>query len=353
VMIRATLSMIRELAQTCGISMRRLCPAVGISRSNVVRWRRRAHGTTLLQRPGPRKLQAADIAAVTSEIKELAHGRYRSRGTSQLYRKYSESYSRRDMEELIEAARAEANRDRRSQQRRITWNRSGVAWSMDDTEYRRLNGQGGTVMLHNLQDLGSKYKFGPLCGSLAIGEEVAGNLHRRFSQHGAPLFLKRDWGGNLNHSAVNEVCADFAVLPLNSPVCYPPYNGAVEEAQGELKKGLNNQIAGIRWQPAEDLEPYAGVAVHEINHQPRPCLGGKTACEVFFHSRATFTKPERKAIYEWLVDRQNSIINGVSNVSREAAWRIAVEQWLVKTEFITISINKQVLPDFQAGWNQN
>lgn len=351
-MIRAILELLTGLMERCGIPLRRLCPAVGISRSSVTRWRNRVGGSgPLLQRPGPRKMTTADITAVTQDVKDLGHNRHRSHGTAALYQKYCGSISRRDLDEMIDTARAEANHEHRAQMRRITWNASGVAWSMDDTGYDRPDAGGHTPMLHHLEDLGSKYKFPPLCGALALGEEVAGNLRHHFIVNGAPLFTKRDGGGNLNHVEVDQVLAEYAVLPLNSPFRYPPYNGAIEEAQGELKTGLKNQISGVEWRQSDNLEPYARAAVHEINHRPRPCLGGKTACQVFFNNRVVFSKPERKAIYGWIIERRNHIINGGNAVSRETAWRIAAEQWLVMNGFITISINNQVLPNFQERWH--
>ena len=75
-----------------------------------------------------------------------------------------------------------------------------------------------------------------------MGEEVAGYLSEKFCRFGPPLFLKRDNGGNLNHRAVNEVLSEFFVLPLNSPAYYAPYNGAIEESQGELKACLREKL---------------------------------------------------------------------------------------------------------------
>jgi hypothetical protein len=69
-------------------------------------------------------------------------------------------------------------------------------------------------------------------------EEISGYLTATFNRFGAPLFVKRDNGSNLNHTAVNDVLIEYFVMPVNSPVQYPPYNGAIEEAQTELKIGL-------------------------------------------------------------------------------------------------------------------
>jgi len=107
-----------------------------------------------------------------------------------------------------------------------------------------------------------------MTGDVPCGEEISGYLAATFDRFGAPLFLKRDNGGNLNHTAVNAVLADYFVLPLNSPVHYPPYNGAIEEAQTELKNGL---AAKLSYKPScqrEHMEAYASSVEHDLNHQP-------------------------------------------------------------------------------------
>lgn len=351
-MIKTLLELFADLAGRCSLPLRRLCPAAGIARSSLMRWRRRAGsgGQPLLQRPGPRKFAVADISAIRQDIWQLDHGVHRSRGTTALYAKYAGAVSRRELDEMVETARAEANREQRSSLRRITWHAAGVAWSMDDTEYPHADADVCKPQIHHVKDLGAKYTFPPFCGPLAEGEEVAGNLQYLFAQYGAPLFLKRDQGGNLNHSAVDEVMAEYAVLPLNSPVCYQPYNGAIEEAQGELKQELRNQAAVVTWKNGPELDPYARAAAHELNHRPKPCLRGKTPCRVFFDHRIKFSKPERKAIYGWIIERSDRILSGEVALSRHAAWRIAAEQWLVKHDLIAVSINKQVSPNFLKNW---
>jgi hypothetical protein len=70
--------------------------------------------------------------------------------------------------------------------------------------------------LHNLTDLGSRYRLPPLASYCLPGkEEVAGNLQYLFERFDLPLFCKRDNGGNLNHLAVNQVLEEALVIPLN------------------------------------------------------------------------------------------------------------------------------------------
>lgn len=65
-----------------------------------------------------------------------------------------------------------------------------------------------------MQDLASRYKFPPPAGdAMPHGEEVAENLERLFERHGAPLVVKRDNGGNLNHGAVDALLDRYLVIP--------------------------------------------------------------------------------------------------------------------------------------------
>ena len=327
-----------------------LCRAIRIPLSTLGRWRRRQKGNRpLLNRPGPKKVEPFDPAALETEIKALGHGAKRSEGTTNLYRRYQETLSRRDLSRMVEQVRREVAADRRNQLRRIEWLVPGVVWAMDVTE-ENLGSE--TLHFQNTQDLGSRYKFAPLSGECPVGEEVAGYLSEKFSRFGPPLFLKRDNGGNLNHRAVNEVLAEYFVLPLNSPTYYAPYNGAIEESQRELKVCLREKLMTHFLQPEDHSLPiYAEVAAHDLNHRHRPCLHGKTSCQVFFSSeeRPTFSKWERRAIYDILRERVERILesmNPFDKSAREAAWRIAVESWLQSRGFIKVHIPQKVSPNY-------
>jgi hypothetical protein len=323
---------------------REICSAVRLPYPSFIRWRmRRGQDTPLVRQPGPPKVKPPDFNRLTQDIAGLSHGQTRTQGTGALYARYSSSLSRRELQRMVEAARHDLNVFHRQNLRRISWNVPNVAWSMDPCEYDQTSGD--KVYLNQMQDLASRYKFNPLTGGIPCGEEISGYLATTFNRFGAPLFLKRDNGGNLNHAAVNNVLADYFVLPVNSPVHYPPYNGAIEEAQAELKNGLAAKLACRPRCPREHLDAYAGVVEHDLNHQLRPCLNGSNACRVYFAGKKTFTKWERRDAYAWITNLQNDILSS-DGVQPQAAWRIAVEAWLRMKGFITVSINGKVLPNF-------
>ena len=141
---------------------------------------------------------------------------------------------------------------------------------------------------------------------MPCGEEVAGHLAYLFDRFGPPLFCKRDNGGNLNHTAVDQVLEDAWVIPLNSPPYTASYNGAVERTQREFKEYLK------RWQwkanTMEALFLLAKTAAHELNHKPRRCLNNHTACGVYFGANCIgYSKRKRKSVYRWIRDLATEI----------------------------------------------
>jgi len=345
------MEIITDIKGKTGMPYALICRAIKIPLSTLGRWRkRRRENHPLLNRPGPRKVEPFDPAVLETEIKLLNHGKERSGGVTPLYERYQASLSRRDLSGMVEQVRREVAADRRSHLRRVEWLAPGVVWITDVTEYDL--GVAGKLHLQNTQDSGSRYKFPPLSGECPVGEEVAGDLSEKFFRFGPPLFLKRDNGGNLNHRAVNEVLSEFFVLPLNSPAHYAPYNGAIEESQGELKACLRDKRLSLLPDMERDsLAIYAEVAVHDLNHRHRPCLRGKTSCQVFFSmdQRTVFSKWERRAIYDILMDRVERILvsmNEFDKSAREAAWRIVVEFYLQSRAFIKVLIPQKVSPNF-------
>ena len=344
------MEIIEEIKGKTGMPYGMICRVMRIPLATLGRWRRRRkENCPLLNRPGPKKVEPFDPSTLEAEIRLLEHGTKRSEGVTELYGRYQGSLSRRDLSRMVGQVRQEVTANHRKNLRRIEWLVPGVVWVTDVTEYDL--GMAGKIHLQNTQDLGSRYKFPPLSGECSVGEEIAGYLSERFCRFGPPLFLKRDNGGNLNHGAVNGVLAEFFVLPLNSPVYYAPYNGAIEESQRELKACLREKlIPDLPDLENHSMAVYAEVAAHDLNHRLRPCLNGKTSCQVFFSpgERPVFSKLERREIYDILLERVERILvsmNQFDKSAREAAWRIAVEFYLQSKGFIKVHIPRKVSPN--------
>ncbi len=332
-----------------------ICKTLRLPLASFNRWRCRVRGNVvLINPPGPKKVEPFDPSVLDMEIRLLDHGLKRSGGATDLYRRYRFSLSRRELGWMVERVRQDLETDRRVHLRRIEWLMPGVVWAMDFTEYDL--GMANKVYLHNTQDLGSRYKFLPMAGGYPVGEEVAGYLSEQFDRYGAPLVLKRDNGGNMNHSAINDVLSESFVLPLNSPGYYAPYNGAIEESQREVKSCLRKKLMQGLLDPGGHIIAYAEAVVNDLNHQIRPCLNGKTSCEAFFVSadKPLFTRRERRGIYDWVMERVERILSAMrqsGQAVRESAWRIAVESWLRSKGYIKVHINQKchpILPSFLA-----
>ena len=326
---------------------RPLCRSIPVAYSSFMRWKGRAErGEPLLQQPGPRPVGPLDLDALRARLRELKHGAHRSHGAPALYAAHRAHISRRAFQQLLEQTRHEVHRERQAEQQRVQWNVPGAVWSIDPTELVvERDGLRQKLRLLPVLDLASRYKFAPLINTRLNGEAVAGRLEQLFHSFGPPLVLKRDNGSDLNHHTVDEVLARWRVIPLNSPPHYPPYNGGMERAQRELKDALRPQLL------VGNAATYTGLAaltVHDLNHRPRRCLRGHTACEMFAgakHHRRGYTARQRKDAFDWISELAMNLMLEQPARTRghaDAAWRQAVETWLQQHGIITISEPKSV-----------
>jgi transposase len=341
--------MIAEVKKTYTLSNSEIASQLGLSYATLMRWKRRlSKGQPPVEKPGPKKVKPLDLGQLREKICDLEHGAKRSRSAARLHDAFKDAISRRELDQMISSVRKETNRQRSSQLCHITWLRPNLAWSMDDCQSPAALG-GGKLHLHNLSDLCSRYKFRPLASSqLPCGEEVAGHLSHLFSRFGPPLFCKRDNGGNLNHTAVDDVLADALVVPINNPVNTASYNGAIEHTQGEFKTYLRHW--GCKAETDSELVLLTETAAHDLNHGPRRSLNGLNACRAYFGGRQLkYSKRQRQGVYRWIRDLAVAISIGTGkDIILPAAWRAAARKWLVKNGMIRIQMSGKVLPDFPS-----
>lgn len=333
-----------DVLKTEGVSYVQQCAEVAVAYSSLMRWRCRINaGREPVMAPGPKKVKPFEFSKLEQGIAGLRHRRNRSCGVSVLLKTYHECISRREFCCLVKEARLASNREEEDGYRRIEWRTPGLAWAMDDCFYRLLSTK-ETIHMHNVQDMCSRYKYHPLVtGNLASGVQVAENLERLFIEHGAPLFLKRDNGSNLNHEAVNEMLEKWMVIPLNGPPYYPRYNGSIERCQREMKEWITEGEP----EDLREAQIQSPLAAHDLNHKIRPCLKGQTACAVHYGEArmVKFNRRKRREVYDWTERMALSIINaGGRDCSASAAWRLAVETWLRKNGHITVTNRSKVSP---------
>jgi hypothetical protein len=307
---------------------------VGLSYRTLMRWKQRlADGKEAVGKCGPKKVHPLNLAELKKKIRDLDHGRKRSRGTGRLHRAYAERISRRELNELVRQVRSDSD-----DPCQVDWLRTDLAWSMDGLKYRDCHVQ-------NVQDLCSRYKFAPLTSEAEpCGEEIAGHLARHFNRFGPPLFIKRDNAGNLNHTAVNELLEEHMIIPINSPYYTPKYNGAIEHCQGEFKTWL------IQWKHAagskRELALQVDNAAHALNHHTRRSLSGKNACRAYFSSsRLRFTKRQRREAYDWIYGLAVDISQRAGeNEIDPTAWRVSARKWMERKRMIVIRKPEKVSP---------
>jgi hypothetical protein len=181
------------------------------------------------------------------------------------------------------------------------------------------------------------------------GKEVARNLQELIELHGPPLVAKRDNGSNLNHKEVNEVLERHAIIPLNSPPRYPRYNGQIERGQREVGEELDTFPTDVPIVSPEGKRRL-GLVGETLARRSRPCLGGRAAEEVFQTGRgrmAWYTQDRRIDALEHIETMSTEIIEREGIRTKRgvaAAWRRAVETWLLQEGIITIEKGKSVTP---------
>ena len=340
---------VQSVKQTTREPYASVCRELDVDYSSLMRWKsRQAAGETLVQKPGPGKVGPLDLPALTADIRLLAHGRERTRGTGALYALHHEEISRRDLQALVAGVRDEIHGEEQALARHIDWLKPNLVWSMDDAEVEAWNGR--RVHLHVVHDLGSRYTLCVLGDdALADGPTIARNLVRLFKQYGAPLFFKRDNGSNLNHAEVTKVLGEYGVIPLNSPAYYPPYNGGMEHKQLEIKEHLKNRFAdGPTCQPVLVLA--AEICGHDLNHVRRPVLGHRTACQTLESGRPVLRQYHRRKRKEAFEEIKALAVDIAANLEQhtgmgaEVAFRYAAESWMQSNNIIRVRRNGQVLP---------
>ena len=360
----AAVAAIESARADLGGTYRVLSAQAGVAYRSLMRWRgRQRQGVPLLTRPGPKKVTALDQTDLLPRLVALAHGRHRTAGTGALYRQFQDRVSRRVLREMVGVLRREFFHQQAALQRRIGWHAPGLIWSVDDMEMAlrelRLAVADLTKASWNqVRDLSSRRQFPPLVSAaLATGEAVAERLKALFDEFGAPLFLKRDNHGNLNNAPVDAVLSEFLVIPLNSPPYYPPYNGGIEQAQGEFQDALRTKFQARPWPLAEPeamlslLQLGSEVVAHDLNQRRRPCLRGQSAGWLFEvgkqDRRFYYDRRQRREVFEDISAMAVCAMAETELTDRpaaDAAWRLAVETWLRREGFITVSVAGKVLP---------
>lgn len=341
---------IGELKTETGWSDERLCRETGVPHTSLVRWKtRHGRGDPPVTHPGPRKVEPLDLAALMADLEQLSHGSRRTAGTGELYEQYRNQISRMRLRELVAEARRAFWQKVEMGRQRIYWHAPRLIWAMDDVLIGHT--AKGRLYSNHIQDLGSRYKMHPELteGHVMEGEQVAARLESLFDIHGAPLVLKRDNGANLDCEAVDEVLERHLVVPLNSPLSYPQYNGCIEKAQREYKDALAEMKDGDDL-PLDERLLRSRLAICKLNDMFRRCLHGHSSCwsfETGITRQREYTRRHRREVLDEMSILAIAAMmepSGRKPLSPKAAWRLAVQTWLQFSGMITISTERKLLP---------
>jgi hypothetical protein len=343
--------MSQEIQSKTGLKARQLGLRLGVPRTTWQRWQSRyKNGLALVRPPGPKKLGPLPLDQLAVEIAGLKHRIKRTHGTGALYTKYRNGISRRELAMKVGQERRQQSQDKRGRKQRLRWKQPNLAWAIDATEYAR-DGEGRRLWVHAVKDLASRYQLEPLTALESGGVAVAAHLEKLFRSHGAPLLLKRDNGSVFNHQAVNTVLARWGVIPLNSPAYYAPYNGAIEQGIKELKKEMARALPVPKSWNVAQISPFVAVAAAQRNYQPRRCLGGANARDIYRQKqrRGRWNQRQRHHAFEWISNHAKAIIENrmkTDQRSVDAAWRHAVEAWLCDQALIEVHLNQGSVTPF-------
>jgi transposase InsO family protein len=151
---------------------------------------------------------------------------------------------RADLLEVLRRYRTVARIKRQRRQSRLHWRRAGAVWAADFKERREpIEGRYSSILA--VKDLASRFQLAWLPVPEATADVVQETYARLFAEHGPPLVLKSDNGGQFRDERTKQLLAEHDVVPLFNPRRRPGYNGGVERANGQLA-GYQEAVAAAQ-----------------------------------------------------------------------------------------------------------
>ena len=141
---------------------------------------------------------------------------------------------------------------------------------------------------------------------------------------------------------------------------------SVSKFWGVFSKSNLREEPSFHWHRASPFGIYTSslspreVTVHDLNHRPRRCLNGRTACAVFHDDaiRLRWSKNQRHTIFRLLLAQFAAMIGNLTNrahLKPATAWRVTVESWLRCQNLIAVRQNQKtnVSTNYQKIWSHN
>jgi transposase InsO family protein len=281
-----------QFAGTVHVPVVQVTRCLAVSDRTIRRWRQQACAaapTCLATRGRPSQpAQRADRNAVYQFVRE------RGAGTPLVAVQAAFPHlRRRDLQEVLRRYRRVAQKKRLRQQSRLRWLRVGSVWAADFKE-RREPLEGRYPWILAVKDLASRCQLAWLPLEEATAEAVQATYARLFAEHGPPLVLKSDNGGQFRDERTKRLLAEYNVVPLYNPRRRPAYNGGVERANGQLA-GYQEAVAASQGRPGLPTRADAEQARHLANDLARPSgWRGPTAGQLW-EQRQPLTSDDRAA----------------------------------------------------------
>ncbi len=209
---------------------------------------------------------------------------------------------RADLLEVLRRYRGVARKKRQRHQSRLHWRRVGAVWAADFKERREpIEGRYSSILA--VKDLASRCQLAWLPVPEATADVVQETYARLFAEHGPPLVLKSDNGGQFRDERTKHLLAEHDVVPLFNPRRRPGYNGGVERANGQLA-GYQEAVAAAQGRVGLPTRGDAEQARQLANELARPeGWRGATAGQLW-QQRQRLTPKERARFLEVVANRR-------------------------------------------------
>ncbi len=152
----------------------------------------------------------------------------------------------------------------------------------------------------------------------------------------------------------SQRCGGFTPLPFSRIAGTLSYeNSGIRDFKVALQKRL---LPTARVSP--DFIAAVELTAHQLNHQTRRCLNGRTACAVFHDAaaRLRWTKPQRQTIFRLLLQQFGAITGMLSSGDHRSPatlWRVTVESWLRRQGLISVRQKQNVSTTSPKIWSHN
>ena len=122
------------------------------------------------------------------------------------------------------------------------------------------------------------------------------------------------------------------------------WHRSLGSVNGNIKEAIRQILPKGREATLEEVEMASRLAAHDLNHEPKAVLKGRTPCLAFNGGKnpARYDIEERRTVYDWLNETAGCILQEIKDDSKTAiatAKRKAAEMWLVKNNIIRLTVN--------------